>query len=570
MITSIEIRNFKLFKDTGVISLNKQVIFVGPNNSGKTTALQALTLWHLGINRWMEKRSEKSKARAKTGVQLNRKDILTIPVSSAKYLWNDLLLKTNKGKDKITIRIDVSGVTNDTVWHCSMSFDYFGDEVIYCKPLHDENIILTRPELLRNLRIAYIPPISGLASREDKLMPASILARIGQGITSEVLRNLCYYIRHPEYELQLPQNTSPEENWQRFVNIVKDFFGITLLEPEINERGEIELFYLDAKEVKLELPATGRGQQQIMLLLALLLTNPNTIILLDEPDAHLEILRQRQVYKLITELAAESNSQLIIASHSEVILNEASEKDTVIAFIGKPHQINDKGSQLLKSLASIGFEHYYQAEQKKWMLFLEGSTDLAILKKFAVILNHPVSPYLETAYVHYVATNVPNKAREHFYRLKEAVPGLKGVAIFDRINAQLQQEELYEVCWHKREIENYFFRPRLLEQYVAGNATDDLFESGARAYRSENMRLACKKIIPPIAMENPDDEYWNDRKASEEIERIFKEYARSMNLPNLITKGNFWEILNYIPKNDIDNEVIEKLDVIYSIAKEFE
>ena len=96
--------------------------------------------------------------------------------------------------------------------------------------------------------------------------------------------------------------------------------------------------------------------------------NPGAVLLLDEPDAHLEILRQRQIYGLLTEVARESGSQIIAASHSEVLLNQAAGRDMVVAFVGKPHRIDDRGSQVLKSLRDISFDQYYQAEQTGWML----------------------------------------------------------------------------------------------------------------------------------------------------------------------------------------------------------
>ena len=61
-----------------------------------------------------------------------------------------------------------------------------------------------------------------------------------------------------------------------------------------------------------------------------------------------------------------------------MVLNEAAERDTVIAFVGKPHRIDDRGSQVLKALRDIGFEQYYQAEETGWVLYLENATDLAI------------------------------------------------------------------------------------------------------------------------------------------------------------------------------------------------
>ena len=41
MLTRLTVRNFKRFEEV-VIDLDSPVLFIGPNNSGKTTALQAL------------------------------------------------------------------------------------------------------------------------------------------------------------------------------------------------------------------------------------------------------------------------------------------------------------------------------------------------------------------------------------------------------------------------------------------------------------------------------------------------------------------------------------------------
>ena len=78
--------------------------------------------------------------------------------------------------------------------------------------------------------------------------------------------------------------------------------------------------------------------QQVLLLLAYLYDNAaNTVFLLDEPDAHLEILRQRQIYHRINEVAEKRNAQIISASHSEVLLGEAAQHESAVAFVGRPH-----------------------------------------------------------------------------------------------------------------------------------------------------------------------------------------------------------------------------------------
>ena len=57
MLTKITIRNFKVFGDEVEIPLDNGVVFIGPNNAGKTSALQALALWHAGLQKWTDKYS---------------------------------------------------------------------------------------------------------------------------------------------------------------------------------------------------------------------------------------------------------------------------------------------------------------------------------------------------------------------------------------------------------------------------------------------------------------------------------------------------------------------------------
>ena len=124
----------------------------------------------------------------------------------------------------------------------------------------------------------------------------------------------------------------------------------------------------------------------------------------------------------------------------------------LIAFVGKPHRIDDRGSQVLKSLKAIGFDQYYLAEQTGWVLYLEGSTDLAILSAFAKALDHPAQAVLESPFVHYVG-NVPPKAADHFYGLLEAKPDLVGFALYDSIPRDLPAGgPLTQSKWARREI----------------------------------------------------------------------------------------------------------------------
>ena len=395
MLTKLICRNFKNFGEVE-IELGNPVVFIGPNNSGKTTALQALALWEIGLKRWNENRKGKTNPEKRPGVVINRRDLISVPVPSARLLWRNLQVR-----DPQNVRIDiiVEGITNGKDWQCGLEFDYANQESFYCRPLRVSGggkkgiERMPVPEEAGNLAVAFLPPMSGLASNELRLDPGAINVRIGEGRTAEVLRNLCYLVS------QDPDPTT----WEKLCEKITALFGVQLDKPDyIPERGEVTMNYRDGSGIFLDLSSSGRGLQQTLLLLAYIAAHPGSVLLLDEPDAHLEILRQRQIYQVLTELAREHDSQIVAASHSEIILNEAADRDVVIAFLGAPHRIDDRGSQLLKSLRRIGFEQYYQAQQMGWILYLEGSTDLAILQAFAEKLNHPAKKELEAPYVHYV------------------------------------------------------------------------------------------------------------------------------------------------------------------------
>ena len=568
MITKLIIKNFKLFHHVE-IELGNPVVFIGPNNSGKTSALQVLALWDIGLKRWLEKRKGAETPKKRSGVTINRRDLISLPVPDANLLWHKLhvrdVQKKNGKQETKNIRIDVivEGITNERLWKCGLEFDYSNSESLYCRPLgfgSDKEIKV--PEEADKISIAFLPPMSGLAANESRLDHGAINVRIGEGRTAEVLRNLCHTICETN-----------KENWEKLVKKMYSLFGVTLEDPQyVPERGEIIMSFREGGG-KLDLSSAGRGLQQTLLLLAYMYSNPGSILLLDEPDAHLEILRQRQIYTLLTDVARENNNQIIAASHSEVLLNEAAEKDVVVAFLGSPHRINDRGTQLLKSLKDIGFEDYYLAEQRQWVLYLEGSTDLAILQSFAEVLEHAEAKMmLESPFVHY-AGNKPLEAKKHFYGIKEAVPDLKGIAIFDNLRQDVEKGNDFEILqWSRREIENYLCDREILITYarevehkeVAGPLFSQL-ETEKRLNAMNESIEEVEKALETLKKGSP----WDvDTKVSKDfLPIIFDKYFKKLKLPNVMLKKNYHVLAKYISKGKIDAEVKEKLDAIVKTAQ---
>ncbi len=569
MLTSMRVKKFKNLEDVE-IELGQSVVLIGPNNSGKTNALQALTLWDIGLKQWQAKRSGKASPEKRAGVSIGRNDLITIPIPEMNLLWRDLRTRSISGKGKqlrtrnIRIEIIVEGITEGKVWLCGLEFDYANDEFLYCRPLRlGEDKPLKRmpiPPAASKMRVAFLPPMSGLTGSEYVKQSGEIGVLIGQGQTAQVLRNLCH---------QIYINSNQNGQWQELQAYIKELFGVTLLAPKLfPERAEITMAYKDLNGNKLDISASGRGLQQTLLLLAHLYANPHTVLLFDEPDAHLEVFRQRQTYKLLTDVAEKQQSQIIAASHSEVVLNEAADKDIVIAFVGKPHRIDDRGSQVLKALKEIGFDQYYLAEQTGWVLYLEGSTDLAILQAFAKTLGHKAAEMLERPFVHYVG-NLPEKSYDHFYGLREAYPDLVGLAIFDRLEKDLEDKPaLKQMMWKRKELENYLCMEEVLLAYAHGEDTYDLFGAAEAIRREQAMKESIKEITE--ALKTFDKPYpWSvDLKVTDDfLDPLFKRYFKKLELPNLFLKNDYHILAGLVPKEKIDTDIIEKLDAIVSVSK---
>lgn len=548
---------------------------LGPNDSGKTSALQALALWDLGLRRWTEKRGDSAPPR-RPGVAATRRDLLPDPVPSARLLWRELRVRQTyrdaerRGTENIRIEVIVEGVTRREHWSSGMEFDYTNEESFYCRPLRiDPQGTERMPVLPRDLwpNLAFLNPMSGLASSETRLDPGAIDVRIGEGRTAEVLRNLCFQVT------ELPDGM---ERWDALTHRMGSLFGVKINRPRLNpQRGEVEVTYVNRFGSHLDLSSAGRGMLQTLLLLAFIDLNRDSVLLLDEPDAHLEILRQREMYKVLRETAATNGTQVICASHSEVILNEAAQHDAVVAFVGPPHRV-EKKAQVLKALRDIRFEDYYKAEITGFVLYVEGLTDLDMLLAFASVLRHEARHFLERPFVHYVGNN-PGKARSHFYGLREAKNDLVGYALFDRLHEGSLRtgKDLAEHMWPRREIENYLLPtvtlPRYAEQTgrasVRGSSSQapgtTLFEEPEGRLWLDVMQSAVENLTPPVALHNLGHQFWSDTKISDNfLKPLFDRFYSEMGLPTLLRKKNYYRLVSYLRPSEVHRDVVEVLDAI--------
>lgn len=589
--THITVEKFKVFGEPITVNLSSPTVLIGPNNAGKTTIIQALALWSWGVKNWFNKKGG-SKTETEGSTSLNRSDIIQVPVKETRFFWKDANIRSgnNPTEMKITVGVLFEGKTED----CTLIFKYYNPEQIFCSPSKET---FKNKELLKyvsKLKVDLLYPMSGIDIDEPLIQEGRINLLIGQGQTAQVLRNLCYKI----FE-------SDSDDWKKIQGLMNRLFHIALDSPFFNTiRGSVELTYTvdnNQKQYPLDISLAGRGQQQMLLLLAYLYLHKGSILLVDEPDAHLEILRQRQIYSLLKELSFETHSQIIIATHSEVIVDEAIDSNLSLLLNGKSISISDK-SKIKDTLRTFGIEHYYKAELKKRILYVEGSTDIAMLREFAALIKHDVKDIFDdTLYSYYITDNDPesgldkdlNKTvgnylphKKHFHAIKACVPDFKGIAIFDNDNMNKDDEvskDLAVFYWKRYELENYFIFPHVILNYFEKHYSDiysglfevkkhELLEGFEKILNAEILDFIFEKDIkayseydtlPPNLKKTTFKVLTSNKKMSLFFENVLKRYSKETGETILINKGEFSQLIKFMDANEVEDEIKMKLDYLY-------
>ena len=596
-IDYIEIDNFKGLGEKVRVDLGNPSVLIGPNNAGKTTVLQALSLWGRAVRAWLEKKGSGHMKGKRDGVGINRLLIMDIPVKETRYFWNGTRIRTGNKPIVFSICVGIRLPGGETKPLC-MEFTYHDTESLYAKPADEHYGDPRLMETARRIEFNLLYPMSGLASgvsettEETRLPDGRVNVLLGQGQTAQVLRNLCYKVWE-----------SSQDDWKRICEIMERMFRYRLGEPRYDEsRGTLSLTYRQFNmNEDLELVLAGRGVQQMLLILAYLYSHKGGILMIDEPDAHLEILRQKQVFVILKDVADETRCQIVIATHSEVILGEAMATNLTSIVNGRSTNLSlEKDIQM--TLKSLGVEHYYNAQVMKRLLIVEGSTDVEMLRAFAKKIDHPVKDILEGPIFTFYTQDVnPRETpsdriekmtiegldyRQYASTLKHLVPELRTIAVLDSDGKKVEDEVLNAdfkiVRWKRYEQENYFITPDRLAAFIKELVREqegDLFAMTPQC--DLDIAAAIDKALAEYVFEGDvtkvgeyhsatatiKEKLFAPVKASGFAEVVFEEFARLRGAFVLLNKGGYYKMIAALTPEQVPQEVRDKLDVIYEMMK---
>jgi len=540
VITRIRLARFKRFEDETFDLAGQSVVLAGPNNSGKTTLLQAISAWSLGLRLWRLASGEKGARTRRVSVVLD--EFTALPLREMNLLWlNRHVARSFKGAKTpkaAPIYIEAAARAAPGVEESlTMEFLYANEKLVYVRPVNhpdDPSPVPHLPSFVEKLRVVHVPAFSGIGTQEPRHAPGIQNKYLGEGKAGEIVRNLILDI----WQEAKSATASP---WKDLAGDMMRLFQVELLPPQFSDAQPFILCEyrpraLDGKArgPRLDIANAGSGFHQVLLLLAFFYARPSSVLLLDEPDAHLHFILQREIFDLLRSVAGARNCKLIIATHAEVLLKDA-EPDQIVSFIGEhPRRLvtQQQKTSLTDALRTLTSLDLLQASHVGAVLYVEDESDYKLLREWARVLQHEAEKFLSFPYVWPLeGKGRIGDAKRHFRCLRLAAPTIKGLCVLDRDQDGSREDAdvppgLQVVRWGRYEIENYLLSPKVIQRFLARGI--DLFTAEAAQADRDVVEAKFRENFPAHIDWLSDAAVLRDLKASDFLVALFARTSRPL------------------------------------------
>ncbi len=317
-------------------------------------------------------------------------------------------------------------------------------------------------------KIAFIPGLVGVLVSEPFATIARRNALASQGRYSEIFRS----------SLQQLKDSSPE-----FVTKINewlsDLFGVTVCSIEFDPKSDefITVQYSHGAE-NFDVVSSGAGLQQVIQMLTYLYLAQPTVLLVDEPDAHLHSKLQARLGELFRRVAGDLDAQVFLSTHSLDLIDTFSTGE-VLVIDSKKKAISAIGanSDLVSALVEanvVDVSSLSRLLSSRRLVVIEDQ-DQTILKAMDKSLGSLLFSSKSSSYV------LPARGVGNFRAIAELGKVLKGLTgtkfeltfiqdrdgmpdfLADAFLKSQQADGVVANLLERHEIESYLLEPRLFE-----------------------------------------------------------------------------------------------------------
>jgi predicted ATPase len=492
-VCRVTFHRFKQFKDETFELRPGVTLLAGGNNAGKSSILHGLAIWEFcrtAIE--MERGYETFLAgHGGQGLGLGDDEFSAITVPSLKHLWTNLKTQKEAEPDGYTLKIRCEWKGPHDPLHVEFGLALANDR-LFVKTIASN---LSDGDILP--RLAYLPPFAGMTDREMRTTGAVRRRRIGEGLAGAVLRNILLDMqqRNAEERLRLRGGRSKitdrdlahlraSDPWELLQQNLRATFEAELDMAPFREeyhsyiRAEIVKGKLDGHKLKRhshynkrDLMVEGSGFLQWLSVFALATDPEIDVLLLDEPDAHLHPSLQEQLLGSLDEIVEATGKQALIATHSSEILRDAEPVDILQVRAGKGSRYLVDENQKAGLLAGLGSDYaprIDRAKKTKRLLFVEGRSDIAVLRTLAQKLGIT----WPDEWIEWTTTRTQKERKQLYLAFREEIPELIVLSLRDRDDEPVEavgadlvdpsasgEAGFHPRRWRRRYIESYLIWP---------------------------------------------------------------------------------------------------------------
>jgi predicted ATP-dependent endonuclease of OLD family len=326
-IKKFRIQNFKSFQDI-IIHFNQDVnILTGRNNAGKTTVLEALSLWHECF--------QKLSTQAKKSQKNYRKDDWVLGPTSNRYFAFDQINSVRspnfedifhdcQRKNKIKLGItfqDIDKTNLDIRLNIGESGNNYIIELESFTTFDFIKFNSFFPGLPSPFSIYYASPIATIAATEDYATAPQIEKACMIQKSGSVLRNRLFQISQFPVIFDLFQRDLAYILFNNEKNI-----SFEIIFNETRDTRIVIRYKIGLSEKFKDIALLGSGTLQLVeILLNFYQADSQSkdfrLIMLDEPDSYIHRDIQKRLVEIVTRFA--QKTQVIISTHNESLIRSA-------------------------------------------------------------------------------------------------------------------------------------------------------------------------------------------------------------------------------------------------------
>jgi ABC-type multidrug transport system ATPase subunit len=481
MFTSVKFRNFKSLKDF-TVRLSPINVLVGPNNAGKSTILDAF--------RAMAAAHRFASRRVQSPLTINRTTVVGYEIP----MTNFPISLANIHSDYQTDQETSATFTLENGNKLQLSF--YDNARCIMTILESKQRTTSTAQFRKHFPTSiYSFPTLGPLEEEELLLTDEYVRQWQDTRRAHrMFRNIWY--RRPE-------------KFAKFEGLVENTWaGMTISKPELDMRypPTLSMFCKEGR-VDREVVWAGFGfQVWLQILTHLTGAAEDNVLVVDEPEIYLHPDLQRRLFQLLKA----SNKQVILATHSAEIINEADHDDVVVVNRTKKTaaRVSDADGlqEALNSIGSAQNIHLARLTKGKKLLFLEGD-DYRLLRRYASQFG------FDNLANDLIITVVPIGGFSQKQRIQDTAWAFEKIlkaeisiaAVLDRdfrcneeITELVKDARLSVPRFHilsAKEIENFLLVPSALSKALAQRLKDRRTTSKPPSLDAEEMRSILETIL---------------------------------------------------------------------------